>query len=84
MPKNSEIVLTVDRRGPRGTVIVQDEHEREAALPVAWFPATPAEGDVFRLALSTDQALRDRRRAAVSSLVDDLDQGSGPDDVETL
>lgn len=79
-----EVVLTVDRRGPRGTVIVQDDAEHEATLPVRWFPRAPAEGDVFRLALTADEGLRDQRRAAVAKLSDSLDEGSGPDDVETL
>jgi len=79
-----EIVLTVDRAGGGGTVVVQDDHEREARLPVGWFPVPPAEGDVFRLVLAPDEALRDQRRREVAALSDRLDQGSGPDDVEIL
>ena len=79
-----DVVLTVDRAGGRGTVVVQDDHEREASLPVAWFPKKPNEGDVFRLRLEPDESLRDQRRASVAALSDRLDQGTGPDDVETL
>jgi hypothetical protein len=79
-----EVVLTVDRRGPRGTVIVQDEQEHEATLPVSWFSCPPAEGDVFRLTLVADETLRDRRRAEVAALASALDEGTGTDDIETL
>lgn len=79
-----DVVLTVDRRGPRGTVIVQDEQEHEATLPVSWFPHAPAEGDVFRLSLVADEALRDRRRVEVAALASALDESTGSDDVETL
>lgn len=84
MPKPHDVVLTVDRAGRRGYVIVQDDAEREASLPVTWFSHPPAEGDVFRLSLRPDDRLRNERRRAAADLAHALDEGAGPDDVEIL
>lgn len=83
-PFPADVVVSVDRLGGRGTVIVTDEHEREVTLPAAWFPRKPAEGDVFVLRLQPDDTRRDRRRAEVAALSNRLDQRTGPDDTEVL
>jgi len=80
----TDLILTVDRPGPQGFVIVQDEDERQATLPVAWFARPPREGDVFRLSLTPDDALRAARQQDVAALIDELDSSSGEDDEEIL
>jgi len=80
-------LITVDRPGPRGYVVVQDEREREAVLPSAWFPEKPQEGSVFRLSLKSEEGLTAQRRDEVQSLIKDLTSGEGDeggDDTEEL
>ncbi len=78
------VLLTVDRPGPDDHVYVQDEDEREALIPRAWLPGVAREGDVFRLDLQRDDGLARRRRAAVSELIDELQEESSSDGLEEL
>ena len=81
---STDLDITIDRSGPDGFVYVQDEDEQEALIPRSWLPGPAQEGDVFRLTLREDKALRDQRRAEVTKLIGTLSDGAGDEDVEEL